>query len=68
MENTAPVSYTHLVVCSIPSWESKSHETSILLCRRAIAPRHGFWTLPGGFMENDETTEQAAVRLSLIHI
>lgn len=51
-----------IVVCSIPAWESKSHETSILLCRRAIAPRHGFWTLPGGFMENDETTEQAAAR------
>ena len=51
-----------IVVCSIPSWESKSNETSILLCRRAIAPRHGFWTLPGGFMENDEPPEQAAAR------
>lgn len=34
----------------------------ILLCKRAIAPRHGFWTLPAGFMENDETLEQAALR------
>lgn len=34
----------------------------ILLCRRAIEPRHGFWTLPAGFMENDESTQQAAAR------
>jgi ADP-ribose pyrophosphatase YjhB (NUDIX family) len=34
----------------------------ILLCRRAIEPRYGFWTLPGGFMELGETTAQAAVR------
>lgn len=34
----------------------------ILLCRRAIEPRLGFWTLPAGFMENGETVEEAAVR------
>ncbi|WFF40286.1 NUDIX domain-containing protein [Salinicola endophyticus] len=34
----------------------------VLLCRRAIAPRKGFWTLPAGFMENGETVEQAALR------
>lgn len=34
----------------------------VLLCRRAIEPRRGFWTLPAGFMENDETTQQAAAR------
>lgn len=34
----------------------------ILLCRRAITPRKGFWTLPAGFMENAETTQEAAVR------
>lgn len=34
----------------------------ILLCRRAIAPRKGFWTLPAGFMENAETTVEAAAR------
>ena len=50
-----------IVVCSIPTWETRQ-DTAILLCRRASAPRHGFWTLPGGFMENDETTEQAARR------
>lgn len=39
-----------------------THERHVLLCRRAIEPRHGFWTLPAGFMENGETTEQAALR------
>ncbi len=34
----------------------------ILLCRRAIEPRYGLWTLPAGFMENAETMEQAARR------
>lgn len=34
----------------------------LLLCRRAIEPRLGLWTLPAGFMENGESTEQAAVR------
>lgn len=34
----------------------------ILLCRRAIEPRHGFWTLPAGFMENGESTIEAALR------
>lgn len=34
----------------------------VLLCRRAIEPRYGLWTLPAGFMENGETTEQGASR------
>ena len=34
----------------------------VLLCRRAIEPRKGFWTVPAGFMENGETTLQGAVR------
>ena len=34
----------------------------VLLCKRAIEPRLGYWTLPAGFMENGETTEQAALR------
>lgn len=37
-------------------------ENKILLCKRAIEPRHGLWTLPAGFMENEETTLQAALR------
>jgi len=38
------------------------HENKILLCKRAIEPRIGQWTLPAGFMENNETTVQAAQR------
>ena len=34
----------------------------ILLCRRAIEPRHGFWTLPAGFLENGESSLQGALR------
>ena len=33
-----------------------------LLCKRAIEPRYGLWTLPAGFMENGETVAQAALR------
>ncbi len=33
-----------------------------LMCRRAIEPRHGFWTLPAGFMEEKETSEEGAAR------
>lgn len=38
------------------------YEDKVLLCRRAIEPRLGYWTLPAGFMENGESTEQAALR------
>lgn len=34
----------------------------VLLCKRAIKPRLGYWTLPAGFMENGETLEQGAQR------
>ena len=37
----------------------------VLMCRRAIEPRHGFWTLPAGFMENEESLEEAAARESI---
>lgn len=36
----------------------------VLLCKRAIKPRYGFWTLPAGFLENGETTEAGAIRES----
>ena len=49
-----------MVVGCIPEWEDK-----ILLCRRAIEPRKGWWTLPAGFMENNETLHQAAARETL---
>ncbi|PCJ45494.1 MAG: NUDIX hydrolase [Moraxellaceae bacterium] len=38
------------------------YKDKVLLCRRAIEPRRGFWTLPAGFMENGETTQEAAER------
>ncbi len=49
-----------MVIAALPVWEDK-----VLLCRRAIEPRHGLWTLPGGFMENGESTAQAAARETL---
>ena len=49
-----------MVVGTVPVWEDK-----ILLCRRAIEPRRGYWTLPAGFMENGESLEQAAARETL---
>ena len=41
------------------------HKNRVLLCRRAIEPQYGLWTLPAGFMENGETVEQAAMRETL---
>jgi ADP-ribose pyrophosphatase YjhB (NUDIX family) len=49
-----------MVVGAIPEWEDR-----ILLCRRAIEPRYGLWTLPAGFMENGETVADAARRETL---
>lgn len=49
-----------LVVGALPEWQGR-----ILLCRRAIEPRYGKWTLPAGFMENGESVEQAAIRETL---
>ena len=47
----------NIVAGCVLTWENR-----ILLCRRAIEPRHGLWTLPAGFMENGETTAEAAAR------
>jgi ADP-ribose pyrophosphatase YjhB (NUDIX family) len=41
------------------------HAGRILLCRRAIEPRRGYWTIPAGFMENGESLEEAARRESI---
>lgn len=49
-----------LVVGCVAQWQGQ-----ILLCRRAIEPRLGRWTLPAGFMENGESTTQAALRETL---
>jgi ADP-ribose pyrophosphatase YjhB (NUDIX family) len=49
-----------IVAGCIPQWKEQ-----LLLCRRAIEPRSGLWTLPAGFMENGESTDQAAARETL---
>lgn len=46
-----------VVVGVVATWEDK-----LLMCRRAIEPRRGYWTLPAGFMEMGETPEQGAAR------
>lgn len=46
-----------LVVGTVCGWEDK-----ILICRRAIEPRRGFWTVPAGYMELNETTVEGALR------
>lgn len=50
-----------LVIGSIPVWDD-GDQPCVLLCRRAIEPRLGYWTLPAGFMENGETTSDGAAR------
>ncbi len=50
----------NIVAGVVPVWGEK-----VLLCRRAIEPRLGYWTLPAGFMENGESVEQAARRETL---
>ena len=46
-----------LVVGSVPEYQGR-----ILICKRGIEPRLGYWTIPAGFMENDETLEAGAAR------
>ena len=46
-----------IVVGSVARWEDR-----ILLCRRAIEPRKGYWTLPAGYLEQHEETEAGALR------
>jgi ADP-ribose pyrophosphatase YjhB (NUDIX family) len=47
----------NIVAGTVPVWNNQ-----VLLCKRAIEPRYGYWTLPAGFMENQETTTEAALR------
>ncbi len=49
-----------IVVGCLPEWENR-----ILLCKRAIEPRYGLWTLPAGFLENGETLIDGALRETL---
>jgi len=58
--DTIHYSNPKMVIGCIPEWEGK-----ILLCKRAIEPRRGYWTPPAGFMENGETTAEGALRETL---
>src|SRR5574337_1630357 len=49
-----------IVVGCLPEWQGQ-----VLLCRRAIEPRYGLWTLPAGFLENGETIFAGAARETL---
>lgn len=49
-----------IVVGCLPEWEGR-----VLLCKRAIEPRYGLWTLPAGFLENGETVTAGAIRETL---
>ncbi len=55
--NTIHYQNPKVVAGTIPVWEDK-----VLLCRRAINPQHGKWTLPAGFMENGESIPDCAAR------
>ncbi len=46
-----------VVVGSVCAWRGR-----VLLCRRAIDPRSGYWTIPAGFLEQNETTAAGAMR------
>lgn len=46
-----------IVAGCLPLWEDK-----VLLCKRAIEPRKGYWNVPGGYMENGESVEEGAAR------
>ena len=46
-----------MVVGCVPRWKEK-----VLLCKRAIPPRYGYWTLPAGYMENQESAANGAAR------
>jgi ADP-ribose pyrophosphatase YjhB (NUDIX family) len=49
-----------VVVGCLPEWQGQ-----VLLCKRAIEPRLGLWTLPAGFLENGETLAAGALRETL---
>ena len=58
--NTVHYQNPKVVVGSIPIWEDR-----ILMCRRNINPRKGYWTLPAGYLENGETVADGARRETL---
>ena len=55
--DTIHYSNPNIVVGCLCSWENK-----VLLCKRAIEPRIGYWNVPSGYLENGETVEEGAIR------
>ncbi len=55
----------NMVVGTIPIWINEKGLPCVLLCKRNIEPRLGFWTVPAGFLENGETTAEGAARETL---
>lgn len=55
--NTIHYSNPNIVAGCLPVWDNK-----VLLCRRAIEPRLGYWNIPSGFLENGESVEEGAIR------
>lgn len=49
-----------VIVGAVCEWQDK-----VLLCKRAIKPRIGYWTIPAGFQEMNESTEDGAIRESM---
>ncbi|NCF43438.1 MAG: NUDIX domain-containing protein [Proteobacteria bacterium] len=49
-----------IVAGTLPIWGDQ-----VLLCKRAIEPRRGYWTLPAGFMENGETAADGGARATM---
>jgi ADP-ribose pyrophosphatase YjhB (NUDIX family) len=58
--NTIHYENPRMIVGCVAEWQGK-----VLLCRRAIEPRYGLWTVPAGFLENGETTAAGAQRETL---
>lgn len=46
-----------IVVGAVVTWQDR-----FLLCKRAIDPRHGYWTIPAGYLELNETVTDGAIR------
>lgn len=55
--DTIHYSNPKIVAGCLPVWKGQ-----VLLARRSIAPRYGFWNIPSGYLENGETVEEGAIR------
>lgn len=55
--HTIHYSNPNVVAGCLPLWKGQ-----VLLCRRAIPPREGYWNVPSGYLENGETVEEGAMR------